>query len=206
LRFTVRRPPAGEVSPCGHRPSAGDVACSVVVGVAPSGSAGFALEDRLALVALAPLWHRSRQPESHPPDLRHPDPTEAAVQPLDVMRFHRDLPKPFVHSGFTPRRAKPRVLGAGLRQLRGPLEIAGRRAARLSVLVLLHRQIPHIPRVPAVRQQCLLLLRGRQQSEPRYIRTLTADNDIPGPSTPAPLGIGFLPGLPSRVSNRRRLR
>ncbi len=49
LRFTVRRPPIGEVSPCCHRPSGGDVACGVDVGVAPAGSAGFALEDRLAL-------------------------------------------------------------------------------------------------------------------------------------------------------------
>ena len=49
MRFTVRRPPNGEVSPCGHRPSGGDVACSVHVGVAPSSSAGFALENRLAL-------------------------------------------------------------------------------------------------------------------------------------------------------------
>ena len=49
MRFTVRRPPTGEVSPCGHRPSGGDVACSVDVGVAPSSGAGFALENRLAL-------------------------------------------------------------------------------------------------------------------------------------------------------------
>ncbi len=49
MRFTVRRPPSGEVSPCCHRPSGGDVACSIDVGVAPSGSAGLALEDRLAL-------------------------------------------------------------------------------------------------------------------------------------------------------------
>ena len=49
MRFTVRRPPIGEVSPCCHRPSGGDVACGVDVGVAPAGSAGLALEDRLAL-------------------------------------------------------------------------------------------------------------------------------------------------------------
>ena len=49
MRFTVRRPPIGEVSPCGHRPSGGDVACGVDVGVAPASSAGFALENRLAL-------------------------------------------------------------------------------------------------------------------------------------------------------------
>ena len=49
MRFTVRRPPCGEVSPCGHRPSGGDIACGVDVGVAPASSTGFALENRLAL-------------------------------------------------------------------------------------------------------------------------------------------------------------
>src|SRR5258708_26669492 len=49
LRFAVRRPPTGEVSPCCHRPSGSDVACSVHVGVAPSSGAGLTLEDRLAL-------------------------------------------------------------------------------------------------------------------------------------------------------------
>ncbi len=49
MRFTVRRPPNGEVSPCGHRPSGGDVACSVHISVAPTRGAGFALENRLAL-------------------------------------------------------------------------------------------------------------------------------------------------------------
>ena len=34
MRFTVRRPASAEVSPCCHRPSGGDVACSVHVGVA----------------------------------------------------------------------------------------------------------------------------------------------------------------------------
>jgi hypothetical protein len=52
LRFTVRRPPSGEVSPCCHRPSGGDVACSVHIGVALSSSAGLALEERLALAVL----------------------------------------------------------------------------------------------------------------------------------------------------------
>jgi hypothetical protein len=49
LRFTVRRPACAEVSPCCHRPSGGDVACSVHVGVARPRVAGFALENRLAL-------------------------------------------------------------------------------------------------------------------------------------------------------------
>jgi hypothetical protein len=49
LRFTVRRPASAEVSPCCHRPSGGDVACSVHVGVAWTRVAGLALENRLAL-------------------------------------------------------------------------------------------------------------------------------------------------------------
>jgi hypothetical protein len=49
LRFTVHRPASAEVSPCGHRPSAGDVACGVHVGIAPPRAAGDALENRLAL-------------------------------------------------------------------------------------------------------------------------------------------------------------
>jgi hypothetical protein len=426
LRFTVRRPPTGEVSPCGHRPSGGDVSCSVDVGVAPTGSAGFALENRLALtvprsdvpasraslrrvssrnlldpaqslvlqtradktpttsadravkppflshsragsldsaargpghrahvkgldsdhvkpscevgggflhpvlapisfagfelcdrafrllaavgaalgpgelllqnlqplrltrgktgrvqqfvgrqrsrngntpinanhaavaragdrfrdvrecdmptaspipgdtVGLNPIRHRPRQAQPHPADLRHPDPTVAAVQPLDMMRSQPNLPKPFVHTGLTPRRAavrtgeellhglckipqrlllhsltagtKPRIFGAGLGQLCGLLDIAGGLAPRLPVLLLLHRQVPHIPRVPAVRQQCLLLLRGRQQAKPRHTRTVTADTDIPDRSTPTPPRIDFLLASKSGASNRRRLR
>jgi hypothetical protein len=49
LRFTVRGPAGAEVSPCCHRPSGGDVACCVDVGIARSRVAGFALENRLAL-------------------------------------------------------------------------------------------------------------------------------------------------------------
>jgi hypothetical protein len=45
---------------------------------------------------------------------------------------------------------KPRILGAGLRQLRTLLHISGSLAARLPVLLLLHRQIPHIPRIAAM--------------------------------------------------------
>ena len=426
MRFTVRRPPTGEVSPCGHRPPGGDVACSVDVGVTPSGSAGFALEDRLALAVsrcdvptrgatlrrvcsrdlldpaeglvlqtrdeqapstsadraiepaflrdsrtwlfrgaargarhrphvevldpdhvepprqvgaglldpvltpiplagfqfrdrsfrrpvtvgtppatgqpllqhLQPLrlsWskarraeqlagrqrrghgdtavdayhaavtrtgdrvgdvrerdmpttspitsnpvgpdtlgHRPREAKPHGTDLRYPDPTKTVVQPPDVMRFHSDLSKPFMHPGLAPCRAavraseeavhglreisqrlllhclapgpKPRVLGAGLRQLGGLLPIAGSLAARLPVLLLLDRQVPDIPRISAVRQQRLLLVRGRQQSKPRHIRTVTATTDIGGRRTPAPVGISLVPGPKLRVSSRRRLR
>ena len=52
MRFTVRRPASAEVSPCCHRPSGGDVACGVDVGVAPPRIAGDALENRLALAVL----------------------------------------------------------------------------------------------------------------------------------------------------------
>jgi hypothetical protein len=49
LRFTVHRPAGAEVSPCCHRPSGGDVACGVHVGIARPRAAGDALENRLAL-------------------------------------------------------------------------------------------------------------------------------------------------------------
>ena len=49
MRFTVRRPADAEASPRCHRPSGGDVACCVEVGVARSGGAGLALEYRLVL-------------------------------------------------------------------------------------------------------------------------------------------------------------
>jgi hypothetical protein len=49
LRFTVHGPASAEVSPCCHRPSGGDVACGVDVGIARARTAGDALEDRLAL-------------------------------------------------------------------------------------------------------------------------------------------------------------
>jgi hypothetical protein len=180
-------------------------------------------------VGLNTLWHRPRQPKPHPPDLRHPHPTETAIQPLDMMWLHGDLPKPLMHTGLTPPRAamcageevphglreiaqrllldcltsgsEPGVLGAGLRQLRGLLQIAGSLAARLPMLLLLHRQIPHIPRVAAVRQQCLLLLRSRQQAKPRHIRTLATGTDISRPSATVPVVIGFLLELKSRASS-----
>jgi hypothetical protein len=49
LRFTVHRPPRGEVSLCWYRPSGGDVSCRVHVGVARPCTTGDAREDRLAL-------------------------------------------------------------------------------------------------------------------------------------------------------------
>jgi hypothetical protein len=302
LRFTVRRPPTGEVSPCGHRPSGGDIACGVHVGIARPGIAGFALEHRLALAVFGcdvptrraslrgPLGftrrdtrcmqkltggqcrrHRHtgvntdhaavagtgdrvrdvrerdmpaagtiagdpvglhtsrywpRQPESHPPDLGHPYPADTAVEPLDVMRFHRNLPDSFVHTAFTPcwaamgtgeevahclgeisqrlllhcltASAKPRVFRAGLSQLSGLLDVAGSPASGLPVQLLLHREIPHKPRIPAARQQRLLLLRDGQQPEPSHSRTVTRNTDIPRRARPRAAGTAFLPGLEVR--------
>jgi hypothetical protein len=413
LRFTVRRPPTGEVSPCSHRPSGGNVACSVDVGIAPPSSAGFALENRLALtisgsdvsargaslrrirgrnlldptmslvlqtrseqpptaaadspvqpallssahtgllysspysaghrthvkgfnpdrveaarnigggfldpvlaaVGLTRLQIRDRQfrssaavgatlgagepllqhlqtpgltpaqtrylqqltgrqrrrhdnatvdtdhaavartgngvrdvgerdmpaagpitgdtvgldargnqprhAETHPAHLRHPNPTEPAVQTLDVMPFHRDLPEPFVHISFAPPWAtvrtveeiphglgeipqrlllhrltpgtKPPVLGTGLGQLRCLLNVAGSPAPRPPMLLLLHRQIPHVPRIPTMRQQCLLLLRDGQQPKSRHMRTVTVNTDIPDVAHPRHTGDRLAP-------------
>lgn len=50
MRFTVRRPPNGEVSPCCHRPPGGDVACRVHIGIAAE-PAAHAPKHRLALAA-----------------------------------------------------------------------------------------------------------------------------------------------------------
>lgn len=49
MRFTVHRPPYGEVSLCWHRPPGGDVACSIHVGVTRPRLAGDAREYRLVL-------------------------------------------------------------------------------------------------------------------------------------------------------------
>ena len=49
-----------------------------------------------------------RHAEAHKADLGHPHTGESAVQPLDVMRFDRDLPESLVHTDFAPRRAAVR--------------------------------------------------------------------------------------------------
>ena len=183
-------------------------------------------------VGLDTLGHRARQAKPQPAHLGHPHPPKAAVQPHNVMRFHRDLPKPFVHTGLAPRRTtmrpgekilhglreipqrlllhrltpgtKPRVLGARLGQLRGLLDITGSAAARLPMPLLFDRQIPHKPRVTAVRQQGLLLLRGGQQPKTRHNRTVNTTTDNLTSHASFTLGIRFLPVLTPGDSSRRR--
>ena len=185
-------------------------------------------------VGLDTDWHRARQPKPHPPHLGNPDPTETTVQLLDVMRSQADLSKPLVHTGFTPCRAtmravkevlhrlceisqrlllrrltpstKPRILGPCLGQLRSLFQIAGSLAPRLPMPLLLHRQIPDVPRIPAMSQQLLLLLRSRHQSEPRHSRTITTDTDSPRRCTPAHLVTGSLTAPKSGAFSARRLR
>ena len=165
--------------------------------------------------------HRSRQVEPDPAHLGHPNPTEPAVQTLDVMRFHCDLPEPFVHLSFAPPRAtvraveeishglreipqrlllhrltpgtKPPVLGTSLGQLRGLLDITRSPSSGLPMLLLLHRQIPHVPRIPAMRQQCLLLVKNGHQPKPRHMRTVTANTDIPDVAQPRHTGDRLAP-------------
>jgi hypothetical protein len=62
----------------------------------------------------------------------------------------------------------------------------------LPVLLLLHRQIPHAPRVASMRHQCRFLLRGRQQPEPRHISTVATDTDISALARRT-LGLQYLP-------------
>lgn len=156
-------------------------------------------------VRLHTARHRSRQPHSYPPHLGHPHSTKVAVHALDVMRLHRDLPKPFVDSGLAPCWApvrtvkeichslrevpqrlllhrltpgsKPRILGARLGELCALSSVSRSSSTRLPVLLLLDCKVPHISRVPAMRQECLLLLRSRHQAKSRHTRTITTDTD-----------------------------
>jgi hypothetical protein len=92
LRFTVHRPPHGEVSLCWYRPSGGDVAGRVHVGVARPRLAGDAREDRLALAAFrcdVPTGRASLRRE------RSRDPLEAS-RSLVVESGNQPTP-PLVH-------------------------------------------------------------------------------------------------------------
>ncbi len=133
-----------------------------------------------------------------------------------MVRFDRDLPESLVHTGFAPRRAavcsggkvahrlrevpqrlllhglgasrQPVVLGAGRGQLSALLVVAGRAATGLPVLLLLDRQVPHIPGVTTMLGQHRLLLSGRKQPKSRHARNVAACTDK------SPKGAAFAPG------------
>jgi hypothetical protein len=185
-------------------------------------------------VGLDAVWERPREAEPHPSDLGHPDSTKSAVQPFNLVWLHTNLSKPLMQTGFTPlwlavraieevlhrlreiaerlllhrltASAKPPILGASLRQLPALLQVVRSLTTALPVLLLLHREIPHVASIAAVPQQCVLLFRGRQQSEPQHIRTVIATTDIPVRCAHEPLGSGVLHGRKSKISNKRRLR
>ena len=266
MRFTVRRLASAEVSSCCHRPSGGDVACSVHVGVARRRAAGFALENRLALAIFGSdvpargaslrrvrgrhvldatesvvlqtrseqsptassdssvqtaflsyphtrlrhrspctAGHRTHVEEAHPADLGHPHLSEPAIQTLDMMRFHRDLPESLMHTGFAPPRSavrsaekvahrvgevpqrlllhrlrpgrQPVVLGAGRGQLSTLLAVAGCAATGLPVPLLLDGQVPHIPGVATMLRQHSPLLSGRKPPVTRHASNLAGTTD-----------------------------
>ena len=157
-------------------------------------------------VRFHPLRHRPGKPEEDPSDLGHPQTTEPAVQPLDLMRSDPHLPESLVHTGFAPRRAamrsaekvphrlgevpqrlllhslragrQPIVLDTSRGQLSTLLVVAGRAATRPPMLLLLDSQIPHIPGAATMLRQSGLLLSGRKQPVSRHASNVTAATDI----------------------------
>jgi hypothetical protein len=153
------------------------------------------------------VWNRTRQAEPDPADLGHPHPTEPAVQTLDVMRFDRDLTESLMYTGFAPRRTamrsaeevahrlgeipqrlllhrlrtgrKPVMFGTRRGQLCALLAITRRAATRLTVLLLLDRQVPHVPGVTAMLSQHHRLFSGRKQPISRHTCNLTRTTDNP---------------------------
>jgi hypothetical protein len=121
------------------------------------------------------------------------------------MCLDRYLPEPFVHTGFAPRRApvraaeeiahrlseipqrlllhrlgaggQPIVFGARGGQLRTLLVVVRRATARLPMLLLLDRQIPHITGVAAMLSQNRRLLSSRKQPISRHTENLTPTTD-----------------------------
>lgn len=133
----------------------------------------------------------SGPPEPNPAHLRHPDPAEVAVQPSDMHGSDTHLSEPHIPSRFPPRRpaigasevvphrlvkvsqrlllhdrasaAQPGELCTPFSQLSRLFVVSRRpRAPRKPMGMLLHREVPHEPRVRTVHQQATFL-RGRRQ-------------------------------------------
>jgi hypothetical protein len=94
---------------------------------------------------------------------------------------------------------QPVIFGADLGQL-GRLLVVPRAAAPwLPKLLLLHGQIPHEPRMPAMFQQHRLLSRCRQQPKPRHMRNVATATDINGHCTPAHVERALYPDINAGV-------
>ncbi len=158
-------------------------------------------------VGLHAFRNRPRHAEPDPTDLGHPHTAAPAVQTLDVMGFHRDLPEALMHNRFAPRWAavrsrekvshrlgeipqrlllhrlraprQPIVFGAGRGQLSALLVITRRAATGLPVQLLLDRQVPHIAGVAAMLGQDHRLLGSRKQPISRHPCNLAVTTDNP---------------------------
>lgn len=95
MGFTVHRPADAEVSPCCHRPSGGDVACGVHVGVARTGVAGDAPENRLALAVFR------RDMPAHGASLRRVRSWDAFESPRSFVLEPGDQQSPALTADFT---------------------------------------------------------------------------------------------------------
>lgn len=156
-------------------------------------------------VRLHPLRHRARQPEAHPTDLGNPHTPNPTVQPLDMMRFDRDLAKTLVQTSLPPCRTtvspseevrhrlceiaqrlllhivrpsrKPVVLSAGRSQLSTLLVVSRHAAPGLPMPLLLNSQVPHIPGIATMLSQLHRLPSGRKQPVARHPRNISATTD-----------------------------
>ncbi|SDI74262.1 hypothetical protein SAMN05192558_12031 [Actinokineospora alba] len=139
------------------------------------------------------LGNRTRPPESHPADLRHPHLTNLARDSAHVTRFDRHDPEPLAPPAAAPGRpsvgsaeevrhrlsvilqrlllhdhrtgSQPRVVRPRLGQLPTLLGVPRRLATRFPMGVLLHSEIPHEPGMTTMLQQHPLLLRRRLETK-----------------------------------------
>ena len=169
-------------------------------------------------VRLHARGHGPRPAESDPSDLGHPHPSITPIEPFNMVRPQPDLPEAFMHASLAPRWTKmgagkevshglgevpqrlllhglrpgrqPFVFGADLSQLRRLLVECRSATSWLPQLLLLHSQIPHKPRMPAMLRQDHVLSRCRQQPEPRHTRKIATVTDTSGNLTSGYAGMG----------------
>jgi hypothetical protein len=156
-------------------------------------------------IGLDVVWYGACPTEADPTDFGHPHPSVTFIKFSDVTRFHPNLPEAFIYTGLAPRWTamsageevlhglsevaqrlllhrlrpgrQPVVVGAGLGQLRGLLVVTRCAASGLPKLLLLHGQIPHKSRMPAMLQQPRPLSGCWQQTKPRHTRNVAANTD-----------------------------